>query len=226
MSKNSTASVATHSTALDGGRIDNETFSADLAVVTVTGINTHPSEGKGKMVNAIRILSKLIDKLPQQTLSPETTDGRDGFLHPYQIEGGVPEASLRIILRDFETANLEKHANLIKKIANELMAEEPRCQINVAIKKQYRNMRDGLGKEPTRNGICNRRHQSCGHHSQPQHHPGAETDGSLLTEAGLPTPNLSSGQHNPHSPLEWTCTEEMQTAANILVQLAILWGKI
>ncbi|MCA9078884.1 MAG: peptidase T, partial [Planctomycetaceae bacterium] len=130
------------------GRIDSETFSADGATVTVTGINTHPSEGKDTMVNAIRILSDFVSCMPTDHLSPETTDGREGFIHPYHIEGGVAEASAKLILRDFETPRLAEQAALLESIAEELRQVHPRAKISVKIRKQYRNMRNGLEKEP------------------------------------------------------------------------------
>ncbi len=206
------------------GRIDSETFSADLAVVKVTGINTHPSVGKGAMVNAVRILSEFISRLPTDRLSPETTDGRDGFLHPYQIAGGVESASARIILRDFETPTLAEHAKLLERIAVELRQKHPRARIEIEIHKQYRNMREGLGKEPRALAKAIEAVRAAGlepHLSQIR----GGTDGSVLTERGLPTPNLSSGQHNPHCPLEWTCLEEMQQAVDILIELAKAWGR-
>lgn len=206
------------------GRIDSETFSADLAEVFIQGINTHPSEAKGKMINAIRILSAFLDRLPKITLSPETTDGRIGFLHPYHIEGGVSQASARIILRDFETELLQAQAELLENIASSLNAEYPDAEIRVVIKKQYRNMRDGLKTEPRALSKAIEATKAAGMEPQLDIIRGG-TDGSLLTEAGLPTPNLSSGQHNPHSPLEWTSEKEMQAAANVLVELARLWGQ-
>ncbi len=206
------------------GRIDSETFSADLAIIKVTGVNTHPSIGKGVMVNAVRILSDFISRLPTDRLSPETTDGRDGFLHPYQISGGVASASARIILRDFETATLADHARLLEKIAQELGARHPRAKIEVEIHKQYRNMRDGLAKEPRALAKAIEAVRATGLEPEMSQIRGG-TDGSVLTERGLPTPNLSSGQHNPHCPLEWTCLEEMQQAVAILIELAKVWGR-
>jgi len=205
------------------GRIDSETFSADLAIVKVTGVNTHPSIGKGAMVNAVRILSDFISRLPTDRLSPETTDGRDGFLHPYQISGGVASASARVILRDFETATLGNHARLLEGIAEELQIRHPRAKIEVEIHKQYRNMRDGLGKEPRALAKAIEAVRAVGLEPELSVIRGG-TDGSVLTERGLPTPNLSSGQHNPHSPLEWTSLEEMQKAVEILIALAKAWG--
>lgn len=206
------------------GRIDSETFSADQAVITVRGVNTHPSVGKGVMVNAIRILSDLISSLPTETLSPETTDGRDGFIHPYHIEGGVAEASARLILRDFETEKLAEYVGLLDSLAQPLREKYPRAEIKVDVHKQYRNMRDGLVKEPRALEKAIEATRAAGLEPNLNIIRGG-TDGSLLTEKGLPTPNLSSGQHNPHSPLEWTTVEEMEKAVDVLVQLAILWGQ-
>jgi tripeptide aminopeptidase len=205
-------------------RIDVETFSADQATIVVTGINTHPSVGKGAMVNAVRILSQFLSRLPTDRLSPETTDGREGFLHPYHVEGGVAEASARLILRDFETSRLQEHAAMLEAIAADLRKEHPRATIRVEIKKQYRNMRDGMEKEPRVIDKAIEAVKAAGLEPTLDIIRGG-TDGALMTEAGLPCPNLSCGQHNPHSPLEWASLEEMEQAVEILVQLAIAWGR-
>ncbi len=135
---------------LDGGgagEIDVETFSADLAVVTITGVNIHPAIAKGRMINAVRLAGAFIDRLPWMSLSPETTADRDGFLHPYRIEGGVAEATVRILLRDFDTPKLAEKARLLEGIARLLEAEHPGARIAVRITPQYRNMAQGLAKE-------------------------------------------------------------------------------
>lgn len=212
---------------LDGSaqdEIDSETFSADGAKIIIKGVNTHPSIGKGTMVNAIRILSDFISRLPTARLSPETTDGRDGFIHPYHIEGGVAEASARLILRDFETSKLAEQARLLESVAESLRAEHPRAQIVVETRQQYRNMREGLVKEPRAVSKAVDAHKSLGRTPKMTIIRGG-TDGSLLTAKGLPTPNLSTGEHNPHSPLEWTSVEQMQAAVDVLVQLAAEWAK-
>lgn len=212
---------------LDGeghGKIDSETFSADLATVTIRGVNTHPSEGKGRMVNAIRIAADFVSRMPWQRMSPETTDGRDGFMHPYVIEGGVAEVTIKILLRDFETPALAEQAKLLESIAVALRAEHPRAAIDVVVKKQYRNMRDGLVKEPRAVAFAQEAMRRVGIEPKLTIIRGG-TDGSGLTEKGLPTPNLSTGEHNPHSPLEWTCVEEIDTAANVLVELARVWAE-
>ena len=212
---------------LDGaGRdeVDSETFSADGARVIVRGINTHPSVGKGAMVNAVRILSQFLSRLPTASLCPETTDGRDGFIHPYHIEGGVAEATARLILRDFETSELSAQHAILESIAASLRAEYPRAEIVVEVRPQYRNMREGLIQEPRAISKAIDAYRSLGREPKLTIIRGG-TDGSLLTAKGLPTPNLSTGEHNPHSPLEWTSLEEMQAATDVLVQLAVEWAK-
>lgn len=211
---------------LDGdgrGKVDSETFSADQAVVKVKGINTHPSVGKDAMVNAVRILSDFLSRLPTDTLSPETTSGREGFIHPYHIEGGVAESSARLILRDFDTAKLKEQAALLESIAEELRKKHPKAEIQIAIREQYRNLGDGLKNEPRALAKALEATKAAGITPETTIIRGG-TDGSLLTALGLPTPNLSTGEHNPHSPLEWTSLEEMQAAVNVLVELAKSWG--
>ncbi len=212
---------------LDGGGagdIDYETFSADLAIVTVRGVNIHPSIAKGKMVNAIRAASAFIDKLPRETLAPETTDERQGFIHPYQIEGGVAQVTIRIILRDFETAALDTYAEMLRAAADGVESEFPGTTISVETRRQYRNMRDGLVNEPRAVKYAQLAHERLGREAKLTIIRGG-TDGSQLTERGLPTPNLSTGQHNPHSPLEWACLDEMVQAAEVLVELLQVWAE-
>jgi len=212
---------------LDGGgegEIDGETFSADLAVVTITGVNIHPAIAKGKMINAVRLAGALLDRLPWRTLSPETTEGRDGFLHPYRIEGGVASVVLRILLRDFQTSQLRDKAHVLEEAAQKVQAEHPGSKIEVAISPQYRNMADGLTKEPRVMTFAEEAMRRIGLKPRRTIVRGG-TDGSRLTELGLPTPNLSTGQHNLHSPLEWTCLEEMETADKVIVELAKIWGE-
>ena len=145
-------------------------------------------------------------------------------MHPYSIEGGVAEASVRIILRDFETAKLADHAELLRSIAAELQTEHPQATIDVEVKKQYRNMRDGLEKEPRAVAKAVEATRAAGLEPKLDIIRGG-TDGALMTEHGLPCPNLSSGQHNPHSPLEWASLHEMEQAVEVLVQLAMAWGR-
>lgn len=210
---------------LDGeatGSVDSETFSADLATVTVRGVNTHPSRGKGRMVNALRIAADLVSRLPRTRLSPETSDGRDGFLHAYRMEGGVAEATVRILLRDFETEALPRQAELLEHLAEVLRREHPGATLTVDVRKQYRNMRDGLVAEPRAVAYAVEAMRRCGLQPHRTAIRGG-TDGSTLTERGLPCPNLSSGQHNLHSYLEWTTVEEMEKCVEVLIALAEVW---
>jgi tripeptide aminopeptidase len=212
---------------LDGGGtgdIDCETFSADLAIVTVRGVNIHPSMAKDKMVNAIRAASAFIDKLPRDTLSPETTSEREGFIHPYSIDGGVAEVTIRIILRDFETELLAKYADLLRTVASSVEDDFSGVSISVETRCQYRNMRDGLVADPRAIEYVQFAYDRLGREPKLAIIRGG-TDGSQLTERGLPTPNLSSGQHNPHSPLEWACLDEMIQAAEVLVELVQVWAE-
>ncbi|MCS6850606.1 MAG: peptidase T [Gemmataceae bacterium] len=210
---------------LDGrgvGEIDTETFSADLAIVTLHGVNIHPSIAKGRMVNALRLAGNFIRRLPPE-LSPERTADREGFLHPYRIEGGVAEVTLRILLRDFETARLAEQAQLLRDIARTVETEEPGGRIDIQVTPQYRNLAEGLAKEPRAVALAEEAMRRAGVTPRRTSVRGG-TDGSRLTELGLPTPNLSTGEHNLHSPLEWTCLEEMATAVHVLVELARLWS--
>lgn len=211
---------------LDGsgvGEIDYETFSADLATVTITGINVHPGIARGRMVNAIRLAGLFLDRLPRLTQTPETTADRDGFLHPYRIEGGVGEVSMRILLRDFQTSVLAQRANLLREVARLVMLEYPAARIEVKVTPQYRNMTEGLKKEPRVVAFAQEAMRRAGLEPKLTIVRGG-TDGSRLTELGLPTPNLSTGEHNAHSPLEWACLEEMDTARQVLIELVQVWA--
>lgn len=212
---------------LDGAgqaEIEGETFSADKATVTISGVNIHPSIGKGRMVNAIRLAAMFVDRLPRQFMSPETTEGREGFIHPVTIDGGVAQTTIRLILRDHHTPNLAKEAEMLRQIADHLMQEFPKAKIDIAIEKQYRNMADGMGKEPRAIKLAEEAVKRAGLTPKFPILRGG-TDGARLTELGLPTPNLSAGEHNPHSPLEWTSLEDMQAAVKVLIELAQVWGR-
>ncbi|HVW38845.1 MAG TPA: peptidase T, partial [Pirellulales bacterium] len=204
--------------------IDVETFSADLATVTVRGVNIHPSIAKGRMVNAVRVAADFLSRLPREMLSPETTADRQGFLHPYKLEGGVAQVTIAILLRDFDTARLADHAHTLRAAAQAASAAWPGSAIDVDILTQYRNMAEGLAREPRAVAYAQEASRRLGREPRLSVIRGG-TDGSRFTELGLPTPNLSTGEHNPHSPLEWTCLEEMAQAAEVLVELAQVWAK-
>jgi tripeptide aminopeptidase len=212
---------------LDGAaeaEIEAETFSADKAVVTIRGVNLHPGIAKGRMINAVRLAGLLLERLPRTSLTPETTEGRLGFLHPYRIEGGVAETQIQILLRDFITAKLGEEAKVIRNAAKTIEAEYPGAKIEVRIEPQYRNMAEGLKAEPRAVEYAIEATKRAGLEPKLGIIRGG-TDGSQLTAKGLPTPNLSTGEHNLHSPLEWTCLEEMQSAVRVLVELAKVWAR-
>jgi tripeptide aminopeptidase len=218
---------ATAAYTLDGpgaNQIDVETFSADMATITVHGVNIHPSIGKDRMVNAVRAAAEFVARMPQNRLAPETTDGRQGFQHPYRIEGGVADAAIHVLLRDFETEALKDYADDLRQLAKEVEATIAGCSIAVDIRPQYRNMREGLNEEPRAVEYARIAHEQLGRQPQLTIIRGG-TDGSQLTAKGLPTPNLSVGQHNPHSPLEWACLDEMVQATSLLVELVQVWAE-
>jgi len=211
---------------LDGmatGEIEDETFSADAATVTITGVNIHPSIAKGRMTNAVRLAGLFLDRLPKRRLSPETTAGREGFIHPLSVEGGVGEVTVQFILRDFDTAQLAVEADILREIGRQVEREYPEAKVAVAVRKQYRNMRDGITREPRAVRYAAEATRRAGLEPKFKIIRGG-TDGAQLTEKGLPTPNLSTGEHNPHSPLEWTCLEEMEAAVRVVVELVQVWA--
>ncbi|MCS6866308.1 MAG: peptidase T [Gemmataceae bacterium] len=211
---------------LDGagtGEIEDETFSADAATVTITGVNIHPSIAKGRMVNAIRLAAQFIDRLPKRHCSPETTADREGFLHPLHIEGGVGEVKIQLLLRSFDTPELTAQADLLREIARHIERDYPEAKIQVHTRKQYRNMKDGIARMPQAVTFAAEAVRRAG--LQPKYKSiRGGTDGAQLTEKGLPTPNLSTGEHNPHSPLEWTCLEEMEAAVRVVIELCQVWA--
>lgn len=212
---------------LDGAgadEIDVETFSADLATVTFAGVNIHPSIAKGRMVNAVRAAGDFLSRLPRETLSPETTAEREGFVHPYSIEGGVASTTVRILLRDFDTPRLAEQADLLRGAAAATRQAFPGLEVTVNVTPQYRNPADGLKLEPRAVTYAEQALRNLGRTPKQTIIRGG-TDGSRLTELGVPTPNLSTGEHNPHSPLEWTCLEEMEAAVAMLVELAAVWAR-
>jgi len=205
------------------GDIDVETFSADMALVTFTGVNIHPAIAKDKMVSAIRAMGLFLAELPAE-LSPERTDGRDGFLHPYVIEGGVAEAKLKVLIRDFDTTKLPYHTAVLQAAAETVRQAVAGIEVDVQVVEQYRNMADGLDKEPRAVQYAVEAHEALGLPYEKTIVRGG-TDGSRLTELGLPTPNLSSGQHNIHSPLEWACLDEMLVAVEVGVEIVKRWAQ-
>ncbi len=211
---------------LDGsgsGELENENFSADQLVVRAVGHNIHPSLGKGRMINASRGLAALIAQLPVDNRSPESTEGREGFLHPYHISGGVGEAEVRILLRDFDTARLDEHASIIAKAAARVELQIPGLKFEIRRSRQYRNMAESLKRHPVVVQLAVEAFAKLNIECKLGSIRGG-TDGAMFSEKGLPTPNLSVGQHNIHSVLEFASLTEMTTAVAHAIELVQLWS--
>lgn len=211
---------------LDGhgrGELSWETFSADSATVAITGVSSHPGEAKAKgMVNAAHLAGKLLAALPREHCAPETTANREGFIHPLRVEGGVDRAQVKLILRDFELEGLAEKRAILKGLCRGLQAAHPQAQVTCRIRKQYRNMAYWLRQDMTPVILAREAFRSLGLSTVETPVRGG-TDGSRLTELGLPTPNLFCGEHNVHSPLEWVAVQDMQQAVQACVRLAELW---
>ena len=212
---------------LDGsevGRIDDETFSASEVRIRIEGHSVHPGTSKGKMVNAIKLAARLLDRLPKDERSPETTEGREGFVHPTKVTGTTAEAELRFIARDFDAAKLAEHEDLLRRLADELAAEEPRAQITVTVEESYRNMKEFLGADPAVTEAADEAARRCG--IEPWREPiRGGTDGTMLSARGLLTPNIFTGGQQFHSVLEWASVQDMAASAATVVELAKLWAE-
>jgi tripeptide aminopeptidase len=212
---------------LDGaevGRIDDETFSASEVRIRIEGLSVHPGTSKGKMVNAIKLGARLIERLPPDERSPETTEGRDGFIHPHRFTGTTAEAELRFIARDFDAAKLEEHEQLLRTLADELAAEEPRARFTVTVDGQYRNMKEFLDGDPSVTEAAEEAARRCG--VDPWREPiRGGTDGSMLSARGLLTPNIYTGGQQFHSVLEWASVQDMALSAATIVELVKLWAE-
>jgi tripeptide aminopeptidase len=206
------------------GEVQTETFSGAQVRMKIRGRAIHPGWAKGELVNAIKLASAVIEKLPTDRLSPETTEGKEGYVHPVVIVGDSSEVELRFIVRDFEDDLLDEHVAFLRLVAEDVAATDSRCSIDVESRIQYRNMRDALDKHP----------EIVEHLEEAVRRVGLEpkrtsirggTDGSALTEMGLPTPNIFTGGHDAHSEREWICVEDMGLAAATLVELAQVWAE-
>ncbi len=213
--------AADYAYTLDGGAVgelDYETFSADKALVKVTGVSAHPGDAFGKLVNALHLAAKIIDTLPQHTNTPETTRGRQGFIHVYAVRGSAAACELHFILRDFERAGLARQGELLRTVCAAVNATDPRAHIDVEITPQYRNMRYWLENDMRPVDMAVTAMRACG--IEPVFNPvRGGTDGSKLTERGLLTPNLFTGMQELHGPLEWVSLQDMAQAVAVCVAL-------
>jgi tripeptide aminopeptidase len=210
---------------MDGGSrgdLEYESFSADAMTVIFTGFNTHPGYAKGRMVNAIKVAAAFIGRLPRDGFSPETTDGYDGFVHPYTMQAGVDRTSVRFIIRDFVTAELQKKEERLRGLAEDVASQWPGCRVETRVEEQYRNMREVLDRHPDVVEHARQAMRQAGVTVRERPIRGG-TDGSKLSFMGLPTPNIFAGEHNFHSRLEWVSVQDMEKAVDVIVELARVW---
>jgi tripeptide aminopeptidase len=212
---------------LDGpkvGDLEIENFSADAMTLTFRGFNAHPGYAKGRMVSALKLASEFVHRLPRHGLSPETTDGYDGYVHPHNIQGGVERATVKMLLRDFTTKGLDDKARMLSDLADEVVRACPSASVQIERKESYRNMKEVLDRHPEvvehaktamkRAGLIPRFREIRG-----------GTDGARLSFMGLPTPNLFAGEHNIHSRLEWTSVQDMDKAVEVIVEICRSWAQ-
>lgn len=203
------------------GEIEYETFSADGAVVQIEGVSIHPGLATGKMVSAISLAAKILSALPSATMTPDTTGGRDGFIHATDMKGDAAAMMVRFIVRDFERDGLAQKGAILESICAAVQATEPRAKITCTIKPQYRNMRYWLENDMTPVELARQATSALGIDAVSVPIRGG-TDGSRLTEMGIPCPNLFTGMQNIHGPLEWISVQDMQIATDLCLSIARL----
>ena len=206
------------------GELQVETFSADSITVTFHGFNTHPGFAKGKMVNAIKVAAEFIGRLPKDGLSPETTDGFAGFVHPYVMDAGVESTSVKLLVRDFSTPKLQEMERLVERLAKEATTVYPGSSVGFQVDESYRNMKEVLDHHPdvVENACEAFRRAGLDPRIEPIR---GGTDGSRLSFMGLPTPNIFAGEHNFHSRYEWISTSDMHKAVEVIIELCQVWEK-
>jgi tripeptide aminopeptidase len=204
------------------GTIEDETFSADGVTITIEGVSTHPGFAKGKMEHAIKIAAAIVDRLPKDSCSPETTEGKQGFLHPIGIAGALEKATLGFIVRDFTEAGLKEKEVLLEGIVKDVMKGFPRSTYAIEIKEQYRNMKEVIDRHPEIVDYAVEAIRRAGLKPVRSSIRGG-TDGSRLSFMGLPCPNIFAGEHAFHSRLEWVSVQDMEKAVQTIVHLAMIW---
>jgi len=204
------------------GEIENETFCADTVILTIQGFNCHPGYAKNKLVNAIKIAADFIDALPKDSLSPETTEGREGYVHPYVLNGGVDVTTIKILIRDFEESGLKEKEAFLKALAEEIVSKYPKASFKFDVQESYRNMRYVLDQHPQVVQYALEAVERAGIKPKLNIIRGG-TDGSRLSYMGLPCPNIFAGEHAFHSRLEWVSVQDMQKAVDVIVNLCKIW---
>jgi tripeptide aminopeptidase len=212
---------------LDGstaGEIQSESFAALSATVSFAGRSSHPGSAKGVMVNAVRLAAEFVSRLPKDYLSPEATEGLEGFVHPGRIGGGEELCTVELILRDFDEERLAEHERLVRRLADEVAATEPGARVTVDVQRQFRNMREYLERCPRAVEAAEEAMRREGLEPVRSLHRGG-TDGALLSERGLPTPNLFTGGNAYHSRREWICVQDMGAAVATIIHLVQVWAQ-
>ncbi len=212
---------------IDGGErgeLEFETFSADAMFVTFRGFNTHPGFAKGRMVNAIKLAARFIDRLPADRLSPETTDGYEGFVHPYVVQASVDRTTVKLLIRDFVTAGLKDKEAWLEQTAREVAAARPGASVDIQVEESYRNMREIIDQHPV---VVERARDAFARAGVPVRTRAVRggTDGSRLSFMGLPTPNVFAGEQNFHSRLEWVSVQDMEKSVEVIVAIARAWAE-
>lgn len=207
------------------GELQVETFSADAITVTFHGLNTHPGFARGKMVNAIKVAAEFITRLPKEGLSPETTEGYQGFVHPYVVDAGVEKTAVRMLVRDFVTAQLEVMEEMVTQLAAQAVDAYPGSRMEVEVRKDYRNMKEVLDhhQDVVENAVLAYRRAGLEPTVKPIR---GGTDGSRLSFMGLPTPNIFAGEHNFHSRYEWISTHDMHKSVEVIIELCRVWEEL
>jgi len=212
---------------LDGsglGELEVETFSAKSLRVTIHGLSVHPGTAKGKLVNAVKLAAELVESLPADRLSPETTEGREGYVHPHRISGNAEEAIVDFIVRDHDDVLLEEHAELVRALAMQVNEREPRAHVEIEVRDSYRNMRPYIEENPRVVEAALEAIRRVGIEPKLAITRGG-TDGAVLSAHGLPTPNLFTGGQEYHSVREWASVQDMAAAAATIVELVGVWSE-
>jgi tripeptide aminopeptidase len=204
------------------GEIEMESFSADALTVVFHGFNTHPGYAKGRMINAIKLAADFIHRLPTDRLSPETTSGYEGYVHPYVVQASVERTSVKLLIRDFKTEGLKEKESWLEQLARETVGRVPGARVEFVVEESYRNMKEVLDRHPQVVEYAREAIRRAGLPVREKPIRGG-TDGSKLSFMGLPTPNLFAGEHNFHSRLEWVSVADMHKAVEVIVRLCGIW---
>ena len=215
----------TYAYTIDGehlGSIENETFCADSMMVTFKGVNIHPGFAKAKMVNSIKIAATFIDSLSKDRLSPETTEGQEGYVHPYVLNGGIEETSIKFLLRSFEESELRDQEALLRDLAEKALAKFPKASVEFTVEESYRNMRFILDQHPAVLDVARLAMEALEIKPEFGSIRGG-TDGARLSYMGLPCPNIFAGEHSFHSKREWISVQDMQKAVQTIIAISAIW---